>query len=70
MKLIIKELLLILLTEVVLVFMMISIAEKEKKMENVSVRKHRGGDMGMMDLKSFVRLIKEEISKNISNFEN
>ena len=46
------------------------LGEKETKMENVSVRKHRGGDMGMMDLKSFVRLIKEEISKNISNFEN
>ena len=49
---------------------MLILGEKETKMENVSVRKHRGGDMGMMDLKSFVRLIKEEISKNISNFEN
>ena len=49
---------------------MLILGEKETKMENVSVRKHREGDLGMMDLKSFVRLIKEEISKNISNFEN
>ena len=49
---------------------MLILGEKETKMENVSVRKHREGDLGMMDLKSFVMLIKEEISKNISNFEN
>ena len=49
---------------------MLILGEKETKMENVSVRKHREGDLGMMDLKSFVRLIKEEISKNISNFED
>ena len=49
---------------------MLILGEKETKMENVSVRKHREGDLGMMDLKSFVRLIKDEISKNISNFEN
>ena len=49
---------------------MLILGEKETKMENVSVRKHQQGDLGMMDLKSFVRLIKEEISKNISNFEN
>ena len=48
---------------------MLILGEKETKLENVSVRKHRDGDMGMMNVKSFVKLIKEEISKNIYKFE-
>ena len=48
---------------------MLILGEKETKSENVSVRKHRDGDVGMMNIKSFVKLIKEEISKNISKFE-
>jgi len=49
---------------------MLILGEKEAELENVSVRKHREGDMGMMNLKDFVKLIKEEISENISNFED
>ena len=44
--------------------------EKEAEMENVSVRKHRKGDVGEMSLESFVKLINEEITESISKFEN
>ena len=49
---------------------MLIIGEKEAEMENISVRKHRKGDMGMMEIENFVNLIKKEISKSISKFEN
>ena len=49
---------------------MLIIGEKEAEMDNVSVRKHREGDMGVMEAENFVSLIKEEISKSISKFEN
>ena len=49
---------------------MLILGEKEAELENVSVRKHREGDVGMINLKDFVKLIKEEISENISNFED
>ena len=49
---------------------MLIIGEKEAEMENISVRKHREGDMGMMEIENFVNLIKKEISKSISKFEN
>mgnify|MGYP005707764369 FL=1 len=47
---------------------MLIIGEKEAKMDNVSVRKHRVGDIGLMGAENFVNLIKEEISKSISKF--
>ena len=47
---------------------MLIIGEKEAKMDNVSVRKHRVGDIGLMRAENFVNLIKEEISKSISKF--
>ena len=47
---------------------MLIIGEKEAEMNNVSVRKHRVGDIGLMKTKNFVNLIKEEISKSISKF--
>ena len=47
---------------------MLIIGEKETKMDNVSVRKHRVGDIGLMGAENFVNLIKEEISKSISKF--
>ena len=49
---------------------MLIIGEKEAEMDNISVRKHRKGDMGMMKTENFVNLIKEEISKSISKFGN
>ena len=49
---------------------MLIIGEKETKMDNVSVRKHRVGDIGLMGAENFVNLIKEEISKSISKFES
>ena len=49
---------------------MLIIGEKEAEMGNISVRKHRKGDMGMMEIENFVNLIKKEISKSISKFEN
>ncbi len=49
---------------------MLIIGEKEAEMDNVSVRKHREGDMGVMEAENFVSLIKEEISKSISKFDN
>ena len=49
---------------------MLILGEKEAEMENVSVRKHRKGDMGAMSPESFIELIKKEISESISNFEN
>jgi threonyl-tRNA synthetase len=49
---------------------MLILGEKEAEMENVSVRKHRKGDLGAMSPENFVELIKEEISESISKFEN
>ncbi len=49
---------------------MLIIGEKEAEMDNVSVRKHREGHMGVMEAENFVSLIKEEISKSISKFDN
>jgi threonyl-tRNA synthetase len=47
---------------------MLIIGEKEAKTDNVSVRKHRVGDIGLMGAENFVNLIKDEISKSISKF--
>jgi len=49
---------------------MLIIGEKEAEMGNISVRKHRKGDLGTMEIENFVNLIKKEISKSISKFEN
>jgi threonyl-tRNA synthetase len=49
---------------------MLILGEKEAEMENVSVRKHRKGDVGAMSPESFVELVKGEISESISKFEN
>jgi threonyl-tRNA synthetase len=49
---------------------MLIIGEKEAELNNVSVRKHRKGDIGLMEAEDFVKLVKEEISKSISKFEN
>jgi threonyl-tRNA synthetase len=49
---------------------MLILGEKEAEMENVSVRKHREGDMGEMTVENFIELIQLEISKSISKFEN
>jgi threonyl-tRNA synthetase len=49
---------------------MLIIGEKEAKMDNVSVRRHRVGDIGLMSAENFVNLIKEEISKSISKFRS
>ena len=49
---------------------MLIIGEKEAELDNVSVRKHHVGDMGVMETKNFVELINKEISKSISNFEH
>jgi threonyl-tRNA synthetase len=49
---------------------MLILGEKEAEMENVSVRKHREGDMGEMPVENFIELIQIEISKSISKFEN
>ena len=48
---------------------MLILGEKEAEMNNISVRKHRKGDMGEMKVEEFVDLIREEISKSISKFE-
>ena len=49
---------------------MLILGEKEAEMENVSVRKHREGDMGEMPVENFIELIQLEISNSISKFEN
>ncbi len=49
---------------------MLILGEKEAEMENVSVRKHRKGDVGAMSMENFVELIKQEVSESISKFEN
>ena len=49
---------------------MLIIGEKEAELDNVSVRKHHEGNMGVMETKSFVEIINKEISKSISNFEH
>jgi threonyl-tRNA synthetase len=49
---------------------MLVIGEKEAGSNNVSVRKHHKGDIGVMETISFVELINKEISKSISKFEH
>ncbi len=49
---------------------MLILGEKEAELENISVRKHRQGDMGAMTREHFIEIIKEEISKSISKFDN
>lgn len=49
---------------------MLVIGEKEADSDNVSVRKHHEGDIGVMETKIFVELINKEISKSISKFEH
>jgi threonyl-tRNA synthetase len=49
---------------------MLILGEKEAENENISVRKHRQGDVGSMSVQAFIDLIENEISKSISNFEN
>jgi threonyl-tRNA synthetase len=49
---------------------MLIIGEKEAELNNVSVRKHRIGDIGAMETENFIKLVNEEISKSISKFEN
>jgi threonyl-tRNA synthetase len=46
------------------------LGEKEAELNNVSVRKHRKGDVGVMSLESFAELIEKEVSESISKFEN
>jgi threonyl-tRNA synthetase len=48
---------------------MLILGERESEMMNVSVRKHRKGDLGAMSSKSFVELINKEISESISKFD-
>ena len=49
---------------------MLILGEKEAQTGNVSVRKHREGDMGAMSTEAFVELIDKEVYKSISKFEN
>ncbi|NCF30599.1 MAG: threonine--tRNA ligase [Bacteroidetes bacterium] len=49
---------------------MLILGEKEAELKNVSVRKHRKGDVGAMSLESFAELIEKEVSESISKFEN
>jgi len=49
---------------------MLILGEKESKAGNVSVRKHREGDMGTMSTEAFVELIDKEVHKSISKYEN
>ena len=49
---------------------MLILGEKEAKTGNVSVRKHRQGDMGTMSSEAFVELIDKEVYKSMSKFEN
>jgi len=49
---------------------MLILGEKEAQTGNVSVRKHREGDMGVMSTEAFVELIEKDIHKSISKFEN
>ena len=49
---------------------MLILGEKEAENENISVRKHRQGDVGSMSVKAFIDLIENEISRSITKFEN
>ena len=49
---------------------MLILGEKEADLENISVRKHRIGDLGTMSQDDFLGLITQEVSESISRFEN
>lgn len=42
------------------------IGQKEVDADNISVRKHRKGDIGTMNVDEFVKMIKEEIKKKVT----
>lgn len=46
---------------------MLIVGEKEKESNSVSVRKHKVGDQGLINLQDFILKIKEEINNKINN---
>lgn len=48
---------------------MIIVGEQEANEEKVSIRKHREGDMGSMELNEFVKIVKTEIGNSIQEFK-
>ena len=49
---------------------MLILGEKEVELDNISVRKHRKGDIGTMTAEHLIKIIHDEISKSISKFKN
>jgi threonyl-tRNA synthetase len=45
---------------------MLILGEKEKNAGNISVRKHKKGDLGSLSLSEFLANIKDEIKNKIS----
>ena len=47
---------------------MIIIGEQEEKENKITVRMHGGGDLGMISIEDFSKIIKKEISKTLKSF--
>jgi threonyl-tRNA synthetase len=48
---------------------MFIVGEKESQNNEVSVRKHGSGDLGSFELKPGIDLLREEIKKNLPEFD-
>lgn len=48
---------------------MLIVGEQEAENENISVRKHKEGDLGSLSVEGFIKKIQAEISESISTFE-
>jgi threonyl-tRNA synthetase len=48
---------------------MIIVGEKEEEESKISIRKHGQGDLGSMEVKDFVNLVSEEVSKTLEQFK-
>lgn len=48
---------------------MLIVGDKEASEETVSVRKHGGEDLGAMSLQDFIRLVDQQVSEEIGEFE-
>ena len=48
---------------------MVILGEKEAESKTLSIRKHQEGDLGSMEMKSFITMLKTEIDQSLSNFK-
>jgi threonyl-tRNA synthetase len=48
---------------------MLIVGEQEATQGNISVRKHKEGDVGTLSVENLIEMVKQEISESISTFK-